>query len=255
MRCDNCREGLDAYIDDELPADERREIDAHLSDCARCGDDHTTLMDTRRLLRKHMVRYQAPDVLRARVRAAVLQLGTDTAPARRASRWSWPSWVAAGLLIAATSSALTATLLHRRDTSDVVAGEVVASHIRSLMPGHLTDVVSTDQHNVKPWFNGRVDLSPAVPDLSAQGFPLQGGRLDYVHGRAVPVVVYGRRQHVINVYEWPATESDRDWHATRNGYHLIAWTRDGRTHWAVSDLNDAELREFVRAFSDATAGK
>jgi anti-sigma factor RsiW len=128
-----------------------------------------------------------------------------------------------------------------------VAEAVLASHIRSLMPEHLTDVRSNDQHNVKPWFNGRLDFSPTVPRLDEQGFPLLGGRLDYVHGRPVAVVVYGRRQHVINVFSWPASD---DRAATpeprsRNGYNLERWRQGGVEYWAVSDLNSAELQTFA----------
>jgi anti-sigma factor RsiW len=118
------------------------------------------------------------------------------------------------------------------------------------MPGHLTDVVSTNQHNVKPWFNGRVDMSPSVPGLDSAGFPLVGGRTDYVRGRAVPVVVYARRQHMINVYAWPeAGSASKPRASTRNGYHFVTWRGDGVEYWAVSDLNTKELDEFVAAFS------
>jgi anti-sigma factor RsiW len=118
------------------------------------------------------------------------------------------------------------------------------------MPGHLTDVASTNQHNVKPWFNGRIDLSPVVPSLDSAGFPLIGGRLDYVDGRAVAAVVYARRQHMINVYSWPSGGQDlRPIEAgAEKGYHLMRWRRDGIEAWAVSDLNRAELAEFVRDF-------
>jgi anti-sigma factor RsiW len=129
----------------------------------------------------------------------------------------------------------------------------VASHIRALMPGHLTDVASTDQHNVKPWFNGRVDLSPPVPRLDSIGFPLIGGRLDYVEGRTVPVVVYGRRQHLIDVYAWPdARERGSETSASsRNGYNVIGWHANGMSLEAVSDLNRPELEQFVKAFNAA----
>ena len=121
------------------------------------------------------------------------------------------------------------------------------------MPGHLTDVASTNQHNVKPWFNGRIDLSPLVPSLDSIGFPLIGGRLDYLDGRAVAAVVYARRQHVINVYSWPVNAPDIAPvnRTTEKGYHLVEWRRDGLEAWAVSDLNRAELTEFVRAFMAA----
>ena len=130
--------------------------------------------------------------------------------------------------------------------------ELFASHIRSLMPGHLTDVVSTNQHNVKPWFDGRVDVSPSVPNLDSLGFPLVGGRMDYVGGRAVPVVVYARRQHMINVYEWAQDGSaTTPSEVARNGYHLVSWRREGLAYRVISDLNSRELNEFVAAFTAA----
>ena len=121
------------------------------------------------------------------------------------------------------------------------------------MPGHLTDVLSTEHHTVKPWFNGRVDVSPSVPNLDGAGFPLIGGRADYVRGRVVPVVVYARRQHMINVYAWPSTAAGgappND--LSRNGYHFVTWRSGGIEYWAVSDLNDAELHTFVATFAAA----
>jgi anti-sigma factor RsiW len=163
-----------------------------------------------------------------------------------------PAWwrqLAAGIVIAALSSTLTYTALGTRAASASATDELLASHVRSLMPGHLTDVVSTNQHNVKPWFNGRVDMSPSVPGLDSAGFPLVGGRTDYVRGRAVPVVVYARRQHMINVYAWPeAGSASTPRSSTRNGYHFVTWRGDGVEYWAVSDLNTKELDEFVASF-------
>jgi anti-sigma factor RsiW len=136
-----------------------------------------------------------------------------------------------------------------------VRDAIVTSHIRSLLPNHLIDVVSSDQHTVKPWFTGQLDFSPAVVDLSAQGFPLLGGRLDYVAGRRVPVLAYGRAKHIINVYQWPVTGSDQSLQeTTTRGYHLFAWTRGGTAYSVISDLNATELRQFVDAMVGGTAG-
>ena len=155
-------------------------------------------------------------------------------------------------MIAAASSALTVAAMRGRPDRGV-GDELLASHLRSLQPGHLTDVVSTNQHNVKPWFNGRVDVSPAVPNLDSLGFPLVGGRTDYVRGRPVPVIVYARRQHVINVYVWPsADDTPSPPHpSSRNGYHFVAWRAAGLEYHAVSDLNTAELDSFAGAFARA----
>jgi anti-sigma factor RsiW len=148
------------------------------------------------------------------------------------------------------SSGLTLAVA-RRDVAprSIASEEVLTSHIRSLMPDHLVDVRSNDQHNVKPWFNGRLDFSPTVPRLDSIGFPLIGGRLDYLHGRPVAAVVYARRQHMINAYSWPADAGDEDVSPvdSRHGYNLVHWRRGGVEHWVVSDLNAGELGEFVRA--------
>ncbi|PYP79100.1 MAG: anti-sigma factor [Gemmatimonadetes bacterium] len=244
-------EQLSAYVDGELPPDVALEIADHLTSCAECARDYETMLTTVRLAREGLVREHAPDVLRARIRASLREETGPTvarvAPSpRRAWRIPW-NVVAAALMIAVVSSGLTIVAGNRRASDSPVAQEVLASHIRSLMPEHLTDVRSNDTHNVKPWFNGRLDFSPTVPRLEEQGFPLLGGRVDYVNGRSVAVVVYGRRQHVINVFSWPAGPDGATAPSpqTKNGYNLEHWRQDGVEHWAVSDLNSAELRQFV----------
>jgi anti-sigma factor RsiW len=246
MRCDECDELLDAHLDGELPIEEARDIDAHLAGCPVCAREHATRLATHQLVSETLVRYTAPDVLKARIRSA-LASPHSADPAPRATR-SWWRLAVAGIAIAAASSLLTLAAARRTATHDVTE-ELLASHVRSLMPGHLIDIASTDQHQVKPWFNGRVDLSPPVPNLDSAGFPLVGGRADYIAGHQVPVIVYGRRRHIINVYAWPSAGSDpSDEAATRNGYHLVHWRRDGVDYWAVSDLSSPELHAFVELF-------
>jgi anti-sigma factor RsiW len=251
MTTGHVREDLSAYVDGELPPDRAMEIADHLTSCAECASDYAAMLATVRTVREEMVQLRAPDVLRARVRAALRDEPQEkvrrvaVAP-KRGWRVPW-NVVAAALVLVVASSGITFVATQRGASDAPVAEAVLASHIRSLMPEHLTDVRSNDQHNVKPWFNGRLDFSPTVPRLDEQGFPLLGGRVDYVHGRSVAAVVYGRRQHVINVFSWPA--SDEQVAAAepraRNGYNLEHW-RDGAVdYWAVSDLNAAELRTFV----------
>ncbi len=168
----------------------------------------------------------------------------------RSLRWAWRRrrrWI----VVAAGSSLLTRASLD--PGGGTVADAVLSSHIRSLMPGHLTDVASTDQHNVKPWFAGRVNVSPPVPLLDTAGFKLVGGRLDYIDGHQTASVVYTRREHVINVFTW-AEAGERDLSPrseTRNGYHMIWEQRQGLEFWYVSDLNTAELEEFARRYATA----
>lgn len=200
------------------------------------------------------MRHPAPDVLKARIRSMLSEPDAFSAVAEAppSGRPRWTILLAAGLVIAAASSALTYGALGRAPANGTAAA-LLDSHIRSLMPGHLIDIPSTNQHTVKPWFNGRVDLSPAVPNLDSAGFPLLGGRLDYVEGRAVAVVVYGRRQHLINVYSWPGKPAGaaRPGTLDEKGYHLLEWRNGDVDMWAVSDLNRGELQQFVRLFQAA----
>jgi anti-sigma factor (TIGR02949 family) len=245
MRCADCRDLLDRYQDGELPPAESVELREHLEGCPDCVRARDALAATSHLLKDGLVRYPAPDVLKARIRSALSRESASLVPARR----RWWRLAAAGAAIAVASSALTFATVHRAEMN-TVTDEVLASHIRSLMPGHLVDVASTDQHNVKPWFNGRVDLSPPVPKLDTAGFVLIGGRLDYLRGRSVAALVYSRRQHMINVYAWPESGADAAAAVTSaaHGYHLVHWQQDGEELWAVSDLNAAELSQFVALF-------
>ena len=196
-------------------------------------------------IREEMPPLRAPDELRHRIHAAVREAAV--AP----PRWRLvpaPRWLAlaASIVLIALGGAAGWQVAARRAAGAALADQVLASHVRSLMPGHLTDVVSSDRHTVKPWFNGKLDYSPPVSDFSAQGFPLIGGRLEYVGGRSVAALVYGRRQHIINVLLWPGTSRvEGPSTRTHQGYHLLHWTEGDYTYWVVSDLGMPELQDFA----------
>jgi anti-sigma factor RsiW len=247
MTCTDCRELLNAYLDLELMPDEAKDVRDHLSECADCSRAYAELEAASTVLQRDLVNYAAPDVLKARIRSALVESNARATP-RVTTSPQWLRFAAAGLMIAVISSAATYGAVRDR-SSRAMQDDLLSSHVRSLMPGHLTDVASNDTHNVKPWFNGRVNLSPPVPRLDSAGFKLDGGRLDYVNGRPVAALVYSRRQHVINVFSWPEAGDDKD-HSpvTSQGYHVVGWRSGNLAFWAVSDLNSAELADFVTQF-------
>jgi anti-sigma factor RsiW len=246
---------LDAYLDGELAAVDARELEAHLAQCPECARFRDARLELRAAITAGIPAFQAPAALRERVRAAIGASKRARAPHHFKVRDVWrPLALAASLAVVAVGSW---RLALQRAAGETLADDVLASHIRSLMPGHLTDVLSSDQHTVKPWFNGRVDFSPPVYDFSARGYPLLGGRLDYVAGRGVAALVYGRRQHLINVFLWPAAPGPAAVPSTsaRQGYHLLHWATVDYTCWVVSDLGLAELQDFARLMrqADSTA--
>jgi anti-sigma factor RsiW len=251
--CQEAHKLIDPYLDGELDLVRSLEIEAHLKDCQTCAQVYTELRSLHAAVSDTTLRYEPPAALRNRVRSVVRDEGELT---NRSSRltWRWLVPVAAVAVLVIVALSLFA-LLSRPSTSDLTAQEIVSSHVRSLMEKHLTDVPSSDQHTVKPWFDGRLDFSPPVKDLASAGFNLVGGRLDYIGNRPVAALVYQHRQHYINVFVWPATgASDASARAlVRQGYNLINWNNSGMNHWAVSDLNLAELQQFVQLLQNDSA--
>jgi anti-sigma factor RsiW len=238
----NCREAgrlLDAYVDNELALSESAEIGEHVEECPDCHQRLADLESLGRLIRS-LPSCTAP----GRLRAAV----TARPAGRRFASRLFALAAAAAILSVGAGLAVRAGRLQRSAASAAAAEAVISSHVRALMGEHLLDVPSSDQHTVKPWFLGRLDFSPPVTDLGAAGFPLAGGRLDYVAGRPVAAVVYRRRQHAINLFIWPASDPDASIEARSiRGFQVRHWVRGRMTFWAVSDLNDQELDAFVWA--------
>ncbi len=236
---------LQAYADGELDPANAREAERHLEGCADCRRTEKAIRELRGALTSEAIAYRAPTHLRKRVRAALRQ-------EVRSTHQTFSPWLMFATGAAFAAVLVTALLFQttRMARSNTIVEQVVANHVRSLLAAHLVDVVSSDQHTVKPWFDGKIDFAPVVRDLSANGFPLIGGRLDYLDGKTIAALVYQRNKHPINVFIMPAqTNRNSSLTATTlRGYNVLSWTNSGMNYWAVSDLNVAELRKFADLF-------
>ncbi len=245
MHCQEIKQLLNAHVDGELDLVKSLEIEEHLGQCPVCEQAHEDLLAVRACITGAELHFRAPPELAERVRSA---LGNQKgSPTRR--RLPGQLALAASLLIAALGGWAIGRYLPANTAASSLEEQLLASHVRSqMLPGHRFDVESSDQHTVKPWFEGKLDFAPPVYDPAAQGFPLVGGRLDYVDHHAVAVLAYQRRQHFINLYIWPSEPSTATASSlsTRQGFHFLSWTQDGMTYWAVSDLNESELEQFAK---------
>jgi anti-sigma factor RsiW len=244
MNCAETHPLLHAYTDGELDLVRSLEVEQHLRGCAACESQKASLQSLGSLLRNSDLAYRAPDSLRKKVRqiAPAPERGTRSRADNVSPLWKW-------LAIGATAFAVFTLVLRTPGNSDNsrLLDDAVAGHVRSLMAGHLMDVASTDQHTVKPWFNGKLDFAPDVKDFAAQDFPLVGGRLDYLDHRAVAALVYRRNKHFINVFVWPASSPNEPQPADKNlrGYWVINRQVNGLQYCLVSDLNEKELGELA----------
>ena len=237
--CDEFSLLIQADLDGELDTAATAALAAHLRDCPGCAALQRDLLEVSARLRRDIVPMTAPAALRRSLEARLRPAATVPAPTGF-RRWRLPGSFAAGAAIAA---ALMLLLPGMQPDAD---GELLAGHIRALQPGHLTDVVSTDQHTVKPWFDGRIDYAPPVEDFAAQGYPLIGGRLDYIGGRAVAALVYRRDKHPIDLFVWPLRSGDGSGAEMVRGFNIVRWTQGGMAFRAVSDLEAGQLSDFAR---------
>lgn len=247
MNCDESRPLLEAYFDGELDLVHALAIEQHIESCALCQRLRKQQDALRSVLRAALPRQSVPPDLATGIRAALQRESGATAGRRKMISLDW-RWLAAAAVI--LTLAVLSPILRPARSNPLIA-EAVANHVRSLLPGHLTDVLSTDRHTVKPWLAQRVDYSPPVPDLAASGFPLVGARLDYLEHRNVAVLVYGRRDHRINVFISPSTSEASEQWTSRDGFHVATWSLGGMSYVAVSDLAVAEMRDFTRQLREA----
>lgn len=253
MDCTHTQSLLDTYLDGELDPVRSLEIDEHLHGCARCSQSYSDRQVFHQALKTESLYFKAPTDLQKRIQRSV----REAARAETPSRWFSPSWIkmAAPMAAAALVVLLVTPFIRGPSSDELLTQDIVASHIRSLMVNHLADVPSTDEHTVKPWFNGKIDFSPPVSDLAKEGFPLAGGRVDYLNNRPVAALVYQRDKHVINVFVWPSNESTQISGpiTTQQGYHVIHWASAGVNFWVVSDLEASQLAKFADLLKSSVA--
>lgn len=259
---------LHSFADNELDAEHALRVERHIADHPACAEELARILKARTRIRHEMPVLRAPAGLRARIMADIAATEPESADVRSPNTlrswfrrlrqwlvplepWSLPTSLAV-LALAVWIGAIPHTTVLPLESERGVEQELVSGHVRSLLADHLTDVTTSDRHTVKPWFNGRVDFSPPVIDLAAEGFPLKGGRVDYINRRVVVALAFQHQNHVINLFIWPASASEPR-EDSRDGFNLIGWSEHGLMFWAVSDLNMHELRDFQRTYSAASA--
>jgi anti-sigma factor RsiW len=260
MNCAECEVLLHALIDGELDAGHARDVEAHVNGCAGCAEKLKAFRAMHDAMAKADLKDKAPAHLRSRIEAMLpvppAQASAEIIRPRQflqPSRRSFFGGFAVGTALSAAVAASLVIAVIRNDQNQQIAGDIVSAHLRSLQAGHLTDVETSDQHTVKPWFNGKLDVAPPVIDLTAQGFTLIGGRLDYINGQPVASIVYRRRKHVINLFV--AQQLGAAAHGVKDeivqGFNIRHWSESGLDLWAVSDIDAGELDEFGQKFSAA----
>jgi anti-sigma factor RsiW len=239
MNCATARELIEAYVDGELDPATKAEAQEHWNGCVDCAGIFARLRKLSDDIRAQAPYYDTPAGLEQRIHNALRPVAAEPPAA-----WRWIA-VAASALLAISLAWNFALFRAAHGDRETVAQNLVASHVRSLIGDHLIDVPSSDQHTVKPWFNGRVDFAPDVKDLTGSGFPLVGGRVDYIAGKTVAALVYKRRQHVINLFVWPSgPPGNASSEVVRQGYNIVHWDQAGLDYWAISDVSLADLNQF-----------
>ena len=269
MNCEEAKKLMDGYLDGELDPITSQTIEQHLRECDKCDQAYKAHALLIRSISDKTPYYKAPAGLRERIQSSLREEIAERSPRsvsrdipslfqskpseRRAvlfgTQWNWLA-LAAAIVLAAIIAFNLVPRLQRPGADQLLATQLIASHVRSLMANHLTDVPSSDQHTVKPWLDTKLDFAPVVADLSSDGFPLVGGRLDYLDNRPVAALVYQRRKHFINLFVWPAESGSTgaDKRITRQGYQLLHWVDSDFNYWAVSDVSDSDLQVFKQAF-------
>lgn len=258
MNCTESRSRLHLYLDQELDLPSAVAIDQHLAVCPACKALFAQQSGLRSGIRRHAEYLSAPAALADRIRARIGADEPETPGKVRSSGWRWPrlaQWLPLGAVAAAAAVvSWTAAIQYASLSEDqLIAEQVITGHARSVLATRLVEVASSDQHTVKPWLSSKLDFSPPVPELAGAGFPLAGGRLDYLDNRPVAALVYHYRQHVINLFVWPDAKSGRSRPValSKHGYNVLRWTEAGMTFWAISDVNATELKTFTEAYASA----
>jgi mycothiol system anti-sigma-R factor len=269
MNCQEIADLMDGYLDGELDALTSQKIEQHLRDCRKCEEVYEVETAMAHAISQAAPYYKAPPELRERIQVSLREAvgvtisrgaaAEDSLPVGRPEAvrrgvffdmpWNWLA-LAAAIALAAIVASSFLPRLRQPGADQFLATQLIASHVRSLMADHLTDVASSDQHTVKPWLDVKLDFAAPVVDLSGEGFPLIGGRLDYLDNHSVAALVYQRRKHFINLFIWPTTPGDSKAQKVveRQGYHLVHWIDGDFTYWAVSDVSVGDLQTFQRSF-------
>jgi anti-sigma factor RsiW len=259
MDCTQVRRLMHAYIDKELDFTSVNTVDGHLQSCAACKGIYDEYSALQSAIRQRASYYTAPTALVHRIRA---QIGAPAvrSPARTFKprrQWFQPGeWLRLGTAVAATAIVtwMVAPQLIGPSQDEALLEDVIAGYARAGLTNHVTDVETSDQHTVKPWLSGKLDFSPPVTDLTTKGFPLVGGRLDYLDNRPVAALVYRHRQHLINLFVWPYSKPDKSsamQALSKRGYYLLHWVDAGMTYWAISDVDPADLKTFADLYASA----